>query len=61
MCIRDSQEGALASTYLLNGATGQRAYYAAPWVQMTPHVHYWKDMLETVSYTHLTLPTSDLV
>ncbi len=50
------QQGALDSVYLLNGATGQRAYYAAPWVQMTPHVHYWKDMLETAGFGEADLP-----
>lgn len=51
------QAMALESVSMLNGQTGQRAYYAIPWTQMTPHVHYWKDLLEKAGYSEADVPT----
>jgi multiple sugar transport system substrate-binding protein len=39
-------ETALQSVYLLNGETGERAYYAIPTQQQTAHIHVWASMLE---------------
>lgn len=50
------QKGAVDSVYMLNGKTNQRAYYAVPWVQMTPHVHYWKDELEKAGFKESDIP-----
>jgi multiple sugar transport system substrate-binding protein len=50
------QKGALQSAYLLNGKTGERAYYAAPWVQMTSQVFYWNDLLEQAGLTEADIP-----
>src|SRR5579864_2800084 len=36
----------LETTYLLNGQTSKRAYYAFPLKQQTMHINYWRDMLE---------------
>ncbi len=36
----------LETTFLLNGKTNARAYYAFPLKQQTMHINYWKDMLE---------------
>ena len=47
---------ALATTWLLNGATGTKAYYAAPIEQQTMHVVYWKDMLEEAGFTEADIP-----
>jgi multiple sugar transport system substrate-binding protein len=37
---------ALESVHLLDGQTGERAYYAFPTQQQTAHIHVWKSMLE---------------
>jgi multiple sugar transport system substrate-binding protein len=50
------QEAALDSARMLNGQTGERAYYAIPWVQMTPHVHYWKDLLNEAGFDEADVP-----
>lgn len=50
------QKGPFESAYLMNGKTGQRSYYAVPWVQMTPHVHYWKDLVEKAGFTEADVP-----
>ncbi|MEO1018877.1 MAG: ABC transporter substrate-binding protein, partial [Pseudomonadota bacterium] len=50
------QASALESVRLHNNETGERAYYAIPWTQMTPHVHYWHDMLETAGFTADDIP-----
>ncbi len=55
--IKDQfQATALDSVNMLNGKTGQRAYYAIPWTQMTPHIHYWKDLLEEGGLTEADIP-----
>ncbi len=57
MPIRDEfQKSALDSVYLLNGTTGKRSHYAVPWVQMTPHIHYWKSILEDAGFTESDIP-----
>src|SRR5689334_23875622 len=35
------------TTWLLNGKTNKRAYYAFPIKQQTMHIEYWTDMLQT--------------
>ena len=47
---------ALATTWLLNGETGQKAYYAFPIEQQTMHVVYWKDMVEEAGFTEADIP-----
>jgi multiple sugar transport system substrate-binding protein len=37
---------ALQAVNLLNGATGQRSYYAMPVAQQIEHIHVWKDLVE---------------
>lgn len=51
------QASALESVSMLNGQTDRRAYFAIPWTQMTPHVHYWKDLLEKAGFSEADLPT----
>jgi multiple sugar transport system substrate-binding protein len=50
------QTSALESVRMLNGETGERAYYALPWTQMTPHVHYWKDLLQEAGFSEDDIP-----
>jgi len=50
------QPAALDSVRLMNGETGERSYYAVPWTQMTPHVHYWKDLLEEAGFAPEDVP-----
>ena len=40
------QDVALESVYLLNGETGERAYYGFPTQQQTAHIHVWESMLQ---------------
>jgi multiple sugar transport system substrate-binding protein len=47
---------AVAATYLLNGVTGKRAYYAFPLKQQMLHVQYWKDMLATAGFKESDIP-----
>jgi len=49
---------ALATIWLLNGQTGQKAYYAFPVEQQTMHVVYWKDMLEDAGFKESDIPTT---
>src|SRR5258706_2884675 len=46
----------LESTYLQNGKTGKRAYYAFPTKRQTMHIQYWKDMLAEAGYKESDLP-----
>ena len=50
------QKGALDSAYMLNGKTNTRAYYAIPWVQMSPNVHYWSDLLQQAGFKDSDVP-----
>ena len=54
MCIRDSIEDELGECNVV--ATGGLSPLIAPFAESIQHVEPWP-----VSYTHLTLPTSDLV
>lgn len=47
----------LETTYLLNGKTNKRAYYAFPLKQQTMHIQYWKDMLEKAGVKEADIPT----
>lgn len=47
---------ALESVYLLNSATGKRAYYAIPSQQQTVHIHYWRDLLEQAGFKDADVP-----
>lgn len=47
---------ALATTYLLNGQTNQKAYYAFPMEQQTMHVVYWRDMVEEAGFKESDIP-----
>src|SRR5882757_505929 len=46
----------LETTYMLNGKTGKRAYYAFPMKRQTMHIQYWKDMLQEAGYTESDIP-----
>lgn len=46
----------IETTYLLNGTTGKRAYYAFPLKQQMLHVQYWKDMLGTAGFKENDIP-----
>jgi len=47
---------AAAATFLKNGKTGSKAYYAIPMAQNTNHITYWKDMLEDAGFTEADIP-----
>jgi len=47
----------LETTYLLNGKTNTRGYYAFPLKQQTMHIQYWKDMLEKAGVKESEIPT----
>ncbi len=49
---------ALSTTFLLNGVTNQRAYYAFPVRQQTMHIQYWKDMLADAGFKESDIPTT---
>jgi multiple sugar transport system substrate-binding protein len=44
------------TTYLLNGKTNKRAYYAVPLQQQTMHIQYWKDMLADAGLKESDIP-----
>jgi len=46
----------LETTYMLNGKTGKRAYYAFPMKRQTMHIQYWKDMLQEAGYKDADIP-----
>src|SRR5260370_3735584 len=48
----------LETTYLQNGKTGKRAYYAFPTKRQTMHIQYWKDMLQEAGYKESDLPNT---
>ncbi len=45
------------TTWLLNGKTNKRAYYAFPLKQQTMHINYWKDMLAKADIKPSDIPT----
>ncbi|HEX7967016.1 MAG TPA: ABC transporter substrate-binding protein [Stellaceae bacterium] len=46
------------TTYLLNGKTKKRAYYAFPLKQQTMHIEYWIDMLDAAGLKESDIPTT---
>src|SRR5258707_360357 len=46
----------LETTYMLNGKTGKRAYYAFPMKRQTMHIQYWKGMLAGAGHNDTHLP-----
>lgn len=48
---------ALATTLLLNGKTGKKAYYAMPIERQTMHINYWRDMLADAGFKDADIPT----
>lgn len=55
--VRNNFEpAALSTTFLLNNATGNRAYYAFPLKQQTMHIEYWKDMLGEAGFKPEDIP-----
>src|SRR5258706_168877 len=49
---------AIETTYLQNGKTGKRAYYAFATKRQTMHIQYWKDMLQEAGYKESDLPNT---
>ena len=50
------QPQALATTMLMNGKAGKKAYYAFPVQQQMMHITYWKDMLEEAGFKEADIP-----
>src|SRR6187399_2769728 len=50
------EPAALATTFLYNNATQNRAYYAYPIKQQTMHIEYWKDMLADAGFKEADIP-----
>jgi multiple sugar transport system substrate-binding protein len=48
--------GPLSTTMLLNGKTGQKAYYAAPVEMQLMHINYWIDMLQDAGFKESDIP-----
>jgi multiple sugar transport system substrate-binding protein len=46
----------IETTYLLNGKTNKRAYYAIPLQQQTMHIQYWKDMVAEAGFKESDIP-----
>ena len=44
------------ATWLANGKTGKRAYYAFPLKQQTLHIQYWKDILAAAGFKENDIP-----
>ncbi len=44
------------TTWLLNGETKKRSYYAFPMKQQTMHIQYWSDMLEEAGFKEADIP-----
>ena len=44
------------TTWLLNGETKKRSYYAFPIKQQTMHIQYWSDMLEDAGFKESDIP-----
>ena len=55
--IKDQFEAtALSTTFLLNGKTGKKAYYAFPMKQQTMHIEMWTDMLADAGFKESDIP-----
>jgi multiple sugar transport system substrate-binding protein len=50
--------GPLSTTWLLNGKTGKRAYYAAPVEMQLMHVNYWIDMIQAAGFQESDIPNT---
>jgi multiple sugar transport system substrate-binding protein len=50
------QEGPLSTTFLFNGKTKKRAYYAAPVEMQLMHINYWIDMLADAGFKESDIP-----
>jgi len=50
------EPAALSTTFLLNGKTGTRSYFAFPVKQQTMHIQYWKDMLAEAGFKESDIP-----
>jgi multiple sugar transport system substrate-binding protein len=48
--------GPLSTTWLLNGKTGTKAYYAAPIEMQLMHIEYWIDMLQDAGFKESDIP-----
>ena len=48
--------GPLSTTWLLNGKTGKKAYYAAPIEMQLMHINYWIDMLQDAGFKESDIP-----
>jgi multiple sugar transport system substrate-binding protein len=47
---------ALESVNLINGQTGERAYYAFPTQQQTAHIHVWNSLLKDIGQSMADIP-----
>lgn len=55
--IKDKfSKNTVETTWLLNGATKKRAYYAFPLKQQTMHIQYWSDMLNEAGFKEADIP-----
>jgi len=48
--------GPLSTTWLMNGKTGKKSYYAAPLDMQLMHVNYWIDMVQEAGYKESDIP-----
>jgi multiple sugar transport system substrate-binding protein len=48
--------GPLSTTYLLNGKTGKKSYYAAPVEMQLMHINYWIDLVEQAGFKESDIP-----
>ena len=50
--------GPLSTTFLLNGKTGKKSYYAAPVEMQLMHINYWIDMLQDAGFQESDVPNA---
>jgi multiple sugar transport system substrate-binding protein len=48
--------GPLSTTFLLNGKSGKKSYYAAPVEMQLMHINYWIDMLQDAGFKESDIP-----
>jgi multiple sugar transport system substrate-binding protein len=48
--------GPLSTTFLLNGKTGKKSYYAAPVEMQLMHINYWIDMVQEAGFKESDIP-----